>query len=81
MTPFAQLAPSRAIRPANLLSEPKKSFIYNKIRPAVEPNEPNEPKDVKPPKAGSRIHQPLENNPSIGFVPSFPEDRPPPVPT
>jgi hypothetical protein len=53
MTPFARLTPaaahpSRAMGPANLPSEPKKSFIYNKTWPVAEPNEPNQPKDPKP---------------------------------
>ncbi len=38
------------MRPANLPSEPKKSFIYNKIRCVAEPNEPKQPKDLKQPR-------------------------------
>ena len=35
----------RSMEYANLGSEPKKSFIYNKIGLGAEPNEPNEPKE------------------------------------
>ena len=35
----------RSMEHANLGSEPKKSFIYNKIGLGAEPNEPNEPKE------------------------------------
>src|SRR5260370_35232576 len=67
MTPISRLTlaaafPGRAVQPAELAFEPKKSFSYNKTRYLSDPNEPKEPKQprLQTHRSASFRHSPIQ---------------------